>query len=104
MARKKSACEHDPDDTTWAIEAKGLARRARWKIVARYGPKGERYHAWFLAGSASRSLHRHAGLRMGDGWGTEGHSIIAEIAQREMSRPTRDAVDELLGHATLELR
>jgi hypothetical protein len=37
-------------------------------------------------------------------WGTEGHSIIAEIAQREMSRPTRDAVDELLGHATLELR
>jgi nuclease S1 len=34
-------------------------------------------------------------------WGQEGHSIIAEIAQREMESDAREAVDELLGHASL---
>jgi hypothetical protein len=34
-------------------------------------------------------------------WGQEGHSIIAEIAQREMQQSTRDAIDTLLRHGSL---
>jgi hypothetical protein len=30
-------------------------------------------------------------------WGQEGHSIIGEIAQREMKQSTRDAIDTLPG-------
>jgi hypothetical protein len=35
------------------------------------------------------------------GWGADGHSIVAEIAQREVSDSTRVAIDQLLNHATL---
>src|SRR5258707_15771275 len=34
-------------------------------------------------------------------WGQSGHSIVAEIAQREMSDRARAVVDRLLGHASL---
>ncbi|MEH2480435.1 hypothetical protein V1282_003792 [Nitrobacteraceae bacterium AZCC 2146] len=34
-------------------------------------------------------------------WGPDGHSIVAEIAQREVSLPTREAIDKLLQHRTL---
>ena len=34
-------------------------------------------------------------------WGQEGHSIIGEIAQREMQQSTRDAIDKLLRHGSL---
>ena len=34
-------------------------------------------------------------------WGQEGHSIIAEIAQREVKPATRDAIDKILSHGTL---
>ena len=34
-------------------------------------------------------------------WGQEGHSIIAEIAQREIKPATRDAIDKILHHGTL---
>jgi hypothetical protein len=34
-------------------------------------------------------------------WGQEGHSIIAEVAQREVNPSTRDAIDKLLNHGTL---
>lgn len=34
-------------------------------------------------------------------WVPEGHSIIAEIAQRETKPSTRDAIDKLLHHGTL---
>jgi hypothetical protein len=35
------------------------------------------------------------------GWGQEGHSIIAEVAQREMNDVARTTVDRLLGHGSL---
>lgn len=34
-------------------------------------------------------------------WGPEGHSIVAEVAHREVSAQTREAVDKLLQHRTL---
>jgi hypothetical protein len=34
-------------------------------------------------------------------WGQEGHSIIAEIAQREVKPATRAAIDKILNHGTL---
>jgi hypothetical protein len=34
-------------------------------------------------------------------WGSSGHSVVAEIAQRELSNEARQAVDQLLDHATL---
>jgi S1/P1 Nuclease len=34
-------------------------------------------------------------------WGQEGHSIIAEIAQREVKPETRTAIDRILHHGTL---
>src|SRR5215467_4969626 len=34
-------------------------------------------------------------------WGQEGHSIIGEIAQREMKQSTRDVIDKLLRHGSL---
>jgi S1/P1 Nuclease len=34
-------------------------------------------------------------------WGQEGHSIIAEIAQREVAPATRQAIDQILRHGSL---
>jgi hypothetical protein len=34
-------------------------------------------------------------------WGQEGHSIIAEVAQREVKPATRAAIDKILHHGTL---
>jgi hypothetical protein len=40
-------------------------------------------------------------LQQAFAWGPEGHSIVAEIAQREMQPSTRSMIDALLNHATL---
>lgn len=42
-----------------------------------------------------------AGIQRAHAWGPEGHSIIAEIAQREVKPATRDAIDKILNHGTL---
>jgi hypothetical protein len=34
-------------------------------------------------------------------WGQEGHSIVAEIAQRQVKPATRDAIDNILNHGSL---
>jgi nuclease S1 len=41
------------------------------------------------------------GVQQAHAWGQEGHSIIAEIAQREIKPTTRDAIDKILHHGTL---
>jgi len=42
-----------------------------------------------------------ASIHEAHAWGQEGHSIIAEIAQRQVKPETREAIDKILGHGTL---
>jgi len=42
-----------------------------------------------------------ASVQQAYAWGPEGHSIIAEIAQREVKPETRSAIDRILHHGTL---
>jgi hypothetical protein len=42
-----------------------------------------------------------ASVQQAHAWGQEGHSIIAEVAQREIKPATRGTIDKILHHGTL---